>query len=747
MNLLFFIRLLLRHAILLVMLPIVLAIMVFYLTKEQPKQYNSSTRVYTGITTGSSIVSLESSKVDLFATRTAFDNLINIINARSTTEEVSMRLLATHLMIDKPEPEIISAKAYAGLMEIVPEEVKKLVVKDDIEKTLTNFRKYKESNYDNFIYKLINYDHPHYSSQKISGKVRVRRVQSSDLIDISYHSSDPGICKGTLEILTKVFIHEYTGIKVNQSDAVVKYFEEQIRGADVKLNEAENELLDFNRSNTIINYYEQTKHIAAEKENFDMRYLEIKLTYAGAESVINALEARLSAGEKHKLHNNEISALRKELAKVNMDIAMKTFEEQLDTIEEKSLVAELGILRGRAYDLENQLKNTVQQHFILDSGTLGMSAQTVLEDWINKVVELEASKAQLVVAEMQEKHFEELFESYAPLGATMKRLERKIDVAEREYLSILHSLGVAKLNQQNIELNSNLKIVTQPLFPIVAQPSKRKFLLVVAFMIGFIIPAFVILMLEFLDQNLKTSVRTEKAIGLNVAAIFPRINKVSKKLNVEFIQKRGLDVIARRLILNNEKKTNQSKPDTNLIFSSLDGEGKTTLTSLLIEKLAQTGYRVLFLSSSEIDPIANADILTYKIDQSFHRIETIEDLNVDFKGLDVDSYDYVFVEIPGVLHHTYPINLFKNTDHSFLVVRSNRAWTNSDSYALKDILEFTEDKIPQVLLNGVEMLEMESVIGDLPKKRSWLRRVIKNIIRLQFFTKNKLQKENRSKIN
>ena len=46
----------------------------------------------------------------------------------------------------------------------------------------------------------------------------------------------------------------------------------------------------------------------------------------------------------------------------------------------------------------------------------------------------------------------------------MKRLERKIDIAEREYLSLLHSLGLAKLRQQNVELKSNLKLIEVPFF-------------------------------------------------------------------------------------------------------------------------------------------------------------------------------------------------------------------------------------------------------------------------------------------
>lgn len=740
MNLLYFIRLLTRHIVILIILPVILVVLVFYLTKDQPKIYTSNTNIYTGITTGSSIVSLEESKVDLFATRTAFDNLINIINARSTVEEVGLQLLATHLMLDKPDPKIISAEKYSKLMEMVPEKVKKLVVKGNYKKTLENLRDFMNSSYDNFIYELINFDNPHYSSKKINSNIKVRRIQSSDIVEISYQSDDQGICKNTLEIITRVFIHAYTDIKVNQSDAVVGYFQGQLDLSNQKLNEAEQELLEFNQNNTIINYYEQTRHIAAEKELFDMRHLEIKLENAASESAIKVLENKLTSKDKQRLNNEAINSLRKELGQLNLDIALRKFEEQDDSIQEEK-IKELGELRIKAYNIEQQLKNEVLNQYNINYSPDGVQTESILQQWIDKVVSLESTNAQLKVADLQNVEFEKLYENYAPLGATMKRLERKINVAEQEYLSLLHSLGVAKLNQQSIELNSNLKTVTPPLFPIVPEPSKRKFLLIIAFMIGFIIPAFTIIVLEFIDQNIKTLRKAEKSIGLEVAAIFPNLYNSNKKLNVDFIKSRGLDVITRKLIFKHQKKANANQPSRILLFSTQDGEGKTLIAKYLIEKLASVGYKVLFISDKKIQPAPGVTSINYTIDHTFYKYENISDFFHSGESFNTDDFDFIFVEIPGIINNTYPINLFKNADYSFLITRANRSWINADNYALSEILEVVnKDKI-QVLLNGVEMLEMETVLGDLPKKRSKLRKAVKNIIRLQFFSKNKFSKK------
>jgi hypothetical protein len=122
----------------------------------------------------------------------------------------------------------------------------------------------------------------------------------------------------------------------------------------------------------------------------------------------------------------------------------------------------------------------------------------------------------------------------------------------------------------------------------------------------------------------------------------------------------------------------------------------------------------------------------------FIRVSSISELNTDWSGINLAHFDYVFVEIPGILNNTYPIKLFKSSHHSFLVTRANRPWSNADKNAIKDIVEFTHNNNPQLLLNGVPIEEMESVIGDLPRHRTFIRRLVKNILRLQFFSKKNL---------
>ena len=118
-------RILRKNMVLLFLMPILLAGLVIVLTKNPSFTFSSETTLYTGLASGSSV---ELGKaVNYFATTTDFDNLINVINSRETQQEVSIRLLAQHLMLSKADPRYISPKAFDYLKKITPQYIRDVV--------------------------------------------------------------------------------------------------------------------------------------------------------------------------------------------------------------------------------------------------------------------------------------------------------------------------------------------------------------------------------------------------------------------------------------------------------------------------------------------------------------------------------------------------------------------------------------------------------------------------------------------
>jgi hypothetical protein len=72
------------------------------------------------------------------------------------------------------------------------------------EKTVQQLLQLMKSSNDNYIYELINYDDDKHYSIKALSSIQATRINSSDLIKMSYTVDDPGICQQTLEIYNAI---------------------------------------------------------------------------------------------------------------------------------------------------------------------------------------------------------------------------------------------------------------------------------------------------------------------------------------------------------------------------------------------------------------------------------------------------------------------------------------------------------------------------------------------------------------
>jgi len=189
------------------------------------------------------------------------------------------------------------------------------------EKVVGKLRSIMMSSDTNFIYELLNFSHPHYSIRAISS-VEAQRIASSDLVRLKYTSNDPGICQQTLIFFTEVCIKNYKYIKENRSDAVVRYFEYQVKQASLRLKDAEDKLLKFNEDNKIINYYEQSKAVAVVKEDIEVDYYNKRIKLAGAEAALKRIEEKLGIQQQIQLKSSSIVDKRNQLAALNTRISV-----------------------------------------------------------------------------------------------------------------------------------------------------------------------------------------------------------------------------------------------------------------------------------------------------------------------------------------------------------------------------------------------------------------------------------------
>ncbi|MFD0798318.1 exopolysaccharide transport family protein [Maribacter chungangensis] len=798
MTLIDFIRLILKHIVLLVLVPLLLGVLVIVLTMNPSYEYSSQTILYTGLATGSSIEM--DKKFSTQATNSAFDNLINIIKSRETQEEVAVRLLALHLMLPEANPKYISKELYDELKATVPEDIYTYVEKGidttlteldttlvnnplppeinrhNYEKTVHNLLKLMRSSTDNFMYELFSYEENKHYSLKALSDIKAQRINSSDLIKLTYTVNDPGICQQTLVIYNSVCIKNYKIIKENRSGSVVKYFENELAKAKKSLDAAEAKLLAFNKSSNIINYYEQSKAVAVVKEELEVDYKMKKAELAGIQAGTKRLEDKLKLQEVIQMKSNALLEKKKALGSLKYRMGLKQADIQSGGNETQ--LKALDSLEKQAEQLQADIQKGVDELYTYQNSIEGLQISKVLPDWMASAVETENLKAKIRVIDGQKDQFQETYAKYAPAGANMKRLEREISVSEQGYLEILHGLNLAKLKLQDSELASDLKTVDPPYYPLSPNPTKRAILIIAAAFLGGILTLAMIFVMEYFDDTLRNSIKASQETGLASFGMIPKIILDPRGIDLAFIQRRLSEIITQNILQYFGVQNSNKKPKTIIVFSTQKLEGKTVVSGNIARTLKQDGKKVLLLNydnaisedETQVKPkkkqkasilskmlgypdvridlnspfLANAtaylepdEHMNYVLDHNFYNAKSYTDILGERESMLKTTPDVVIIEVPAIIYNNYPVELITNADLDILVLRSNRIWSDADEIAIANLKETCVSKL-RIIVNGVNINETESLLGDLPKTRNKFRKKIKSIFKFQFLSKNQI---------
>jgi uncharacterized protein involved in exopolysaccharide biosynthesis len=720
-----FLRVISKNLKWLIIFPLLVAILVYFLTARLPKEYQAATIVYTGIASGYGITSGEDApRADYFTINNAFDNLLATITARQTLEDVAIKLLAQHLLLEMPDPLILGEKSFADLKNTITDERALMVVPGNFTATVEKITKYKNSSTDNIVVDLLSRPTGHYSLQQIFKNLTATRKSTSDFIDLTFKSDDPGVCLNTLKFITEVFILKYKNLKGAETVNVLKWFEARLKESAAALNNSENKLKDFGIRNKIINYYEQAKAVAIENETNETDYYKELMSYEAHKRAVARLEDQLESREILLRNNAELNRLRKELS-----ITHEEYERSKIYSNSPEKIAKLAT---KVDAVKQEIRLWVLQYYSLNNTIESVPSALVLENWLKEILQMDASEARLQIYIDRRKEFDRRYNEFSPLNMQVSRLEREISVNERQYLEILHGYHLAKLRQQNIEMSNNLQVMDEPVFPTKSVPSRAPLLVILSFLAAFFFLMIYLVAKELLDGSIKNTTKAEELTGLKIFSALPNRLSLVNSLQIGRIENTLLDYAASNLKIELENNPIVNGNYLITILSTREQEGKSYAAQKLAEKLYSLDYSVLYISND--DNIEDAETedrrfrtLRYDVTSRFFSAKTEENLLPEFSRVNRSSFNFIIVEIPAISINAIPNQLIRNSRLSLLVVDARRSWTAADENIMKLFRKAaSEESKIMCWLNFVDPENLENMIGALPKaKRSQERPALK----------------------
>jgi len=667
---------------------ILIATIVAYFTQFMPKKYVVSTSIYTGIVSDRGIDDDSNQRID---TKNIFENIINLTKSRGTLEKVSTRLLATNLMKGSKDVDnlYITSKNYKSLLENVPNQVLSLIDSSSVEKTINNLNQYKKAVPNNYLYGLFNWDTPFYSFNALNA-IKVKRIGNSDIIQISYESTDPGITTNTVNFVKEELISTYNELRYKSTNDVIGYYERQLKLMKSKLTAMEDRLTLFNLKNKVINYPEQTKALAFALFDVEKDINIIKKDYQSSTSLLSSLDKQMETRSKLFLANTEFLKALDDISSINgkitemeifTDTKKKGEDKTISTFKKKLKTTENKI--GRISNDINQFKYSKE----------GVAIQDMVDKWLEALVLKVKSKASLKVMEKSKAEMLQQQEFYSPVGTEINRREREIRVTENSYLAILRGLNLARLKQKNIQVTSaNLNTISPPTFPLTSSGSKRMLLVIAAFIGTAIFITGIYLIIELLDHTLRDQYRAERLSGLPILGIFTGFKQMKFRGYIKACNRYSAAYTANRLSVFLKPKETMY---VNLI--SIDKkEGKSFIAEHLQDYWVKKGLKV--------------QIVNYQTDYTQDASYLLAE---DFDFYEAYPVDIVLVEHPPMELCNIPNSLLQKATVNLLIANAKRAWRNSDTEYVKRLKANCEPAL-YLYLNNVTREVAEDFMGNLP---------------------------------
>jgi|GEM_PF-2493226 len=689
MTLIDFVKLLLSYRKWLLTLPFVVATVVFLLTISQPKTYLSQALLYTGVVPVSDGTVNVQARVDVFAVNNAIDNIQTIMTSRQVLEETSLHVIARHLFRRATSAKSLE-KSVTKFINEHNEEFMNLHAEGSEE---IIFKALSQQSQTSFIHWLLEDELSIYSISKIKEGLKIKRSGSSDLLEVIFSSNEALVSKETLSFLIDAFTKRFKEIRKSEVGSMVLFFEKEVAKASERLAKCAEDMKAFQVQNRIINYYEQTHLVSIETEHLNGQYYEELMKLAASEKAYQDLSLKLGDPYQHALSSAAIVNAQQAIS----DLMTK---KQLINSSEKNYQ----IINDSIQKEEKYLRAAINQLYVEGRTEEGVSKKEVLRQWLEQFISLSEARARVIVMENRKAKQAKEYDMYAPLGSMLHNFERQMDVAEREYLDLLHSLNQARLRQQSAESSTSLTTVDAPSVPAKPEPSKRKLLVIIGWLGSTLIIIGVSLFIEYFDATLQSPEHAERKTGLAVLGALT--NEPSSNI--------GKMMLA-NLILGVQAHIPKVIHKTRKILAISKSSNAQSI---------ETGMQLARLLTSQGEQVALAGSIV-EAQSEFSKASLEDWINEN------SAFDTIIGILPSLNEASVEWRLLQGAHETLLVVSGEQTWTSADVHAIS-LLEKITNRKPLLVLMGVNERRLEHWLGELPKQRSRLRKIIKRIVRFQF---------------
>ncbi|MBX2945169.1 MAG: hypothetical protein KF725_05000 [Cyclobacteriaceae bacterium] len=598
MDILFLLKVIWRKKWLWLSIPILASGAAYFFTLNQVHKYRASTQMATGFTTNDQV----HLKEEWFNPRDAdikFSNLLNSMNAGIAINFVQYKLLLHDLderqtPFHQPDPEKLQTdsaeiKYVKSLVSVMLDSLMPLSTSS---KGYPVIRKFLAAySYDYLI---------------VKSSLSIFRIPNTDFIQVDYVSDNPHLSALAANAFCEEFIRFNKSLTTERAGESVEFLDYLVRQKKSELDEKMETQRLFKTSNSLFSVEKEGENKLAqlsdlEKQRDDIRstLYRIELTRANLTKQLNGV----TGNPIGTTDNQKIIELRN---------AINTLNDRYITggqVDNK--------LRDSISFLREQLR--IQTLTNGSGQTTPTLSKTDIQNSLNELeVEFQVARTNLNTVEAKIRSLQYSFSGYASKEAKLAAIQKEVDLASQEYLE-----AVAKFNEaKNRLLASNTLRQVSAAFPPQDPLSSKRILIVgLAGFSSFSICIFFIVLLEFLDQSIRSTDKFHSIVNLPLIGSVIRLNLSNFNIPQFFNQAGNENGELFKSILRKVRHEIVSFNSPVILVTSVrKNEGKTFFIIALSYVLSLVNKRILI-----VDTNFRNNVLSQILPKGRGKVKSIED--------------------------------------------------------------------------------------------------------------------------
>jgi Mrp family chromosome partitioning ATPase/uncharacterized protein involved in exopolysaccharide biosynthesis len=598
MDFIYLLRVLLKRKWIILGAAALAAVAAYYLTRNEPKQYRSSSQISTGYAIREEI-QVNNEGWDPYAAETKFNNAIVTFTSPSVLSLLSYELILHDLNGPNPFRRLNAEQMKSPAFKNVNIAEAKRVFQNRFD-SMTMLTSYKPEER-----KLLEFLNLYgYGYKSIEGKLGVFRLQRTDYLQIDYLSENPELSSFVVNNVFQQFLRYYKGIRTVRStesiDTLKSILDKKRQELDVKIAlvnkmgggfDAGISTSTMDVAGDLRKSLEDERSKKTQKE-YELKRVNSKLASLGIGTV--------SGGPGKPINNGDLLAAQK--------AASTAYDAYLQNMSDKALEDRYKRLNNEYVDKLNAYNSSRDNSDVPALGRPSESKADLLDRKADLEFEIQGYAKNIASYESQVGMLEAKAGDIVNKGQTVETLVKERDLANQEWLAAKQRYNEAiEINGSSVN-NFRQTVYGQP--AIDPEPSKRKMIVGMAGAAALVTTMLIIIFLTYLDSSIKTPIIFSRSVNLKLISLVNFMDLKDK--NIE-------DIVANRTL--NDTKVDRNKfnafresirklryeiehtgKQIFLFTSTKKGQGKTTLIQALSYSMSLSKKKILIIDTNFCNP-------------------------------------------------------------------------------------------------------------------------------------------------